>query len=203
MRMLLAGVLVVALVATVVSPAVGGPSIASVTETAKNALKTAKQAKRSTATVRRKLGRVKSAASSARSTATRALQNAGTANTKADQALARPVVTVQGITVVTQTAAIPPGSFNSVAAVCPPGQRVISGGAVTTSDQGGNWLNAASEDRLAWLAGGEDIGGGLDSKVTAEAYCAPAGQAVASGNAHARVRQQLQRLERAKARAAR
>ncbi len=155
-----------------ISPALGGPSIASIGKTAKKALRTASQAKSSA-------GKARSAATSAGDTAESALSTANAANGKADQALARPVVTLSGITVVRASAAIPPNDSNSVAATCPAGQRVVSGGAVSVSGLGGTWLDVASENRQAWLAGGEDLSGS-GGEVTAEAYCTAGGQAVAS-----------------------
>ena len=91
-----------------------------------------------------------------------------------------PGPTVVGqITTVSGSAAIAPNDFNIAAAACPPGQRVISGGATTITGQGGTWTDRASDDRTAWLAGGEDLSG-TGGTVTAYAYCVPAGQAVAA-----------------------
>lgn len=183
----------VVLVLGLVSPALGGPSIASIGKTAKKALRTANQAKGSA-------GKANSAATLAGDDAATALSTANTANGKADQALARPVVTLSGITVARATVAIPPNDSNVAAAVCPAGQRVVSGGAATTSPQGGNWLSVASEDRRAWLAGGEDLSGS-GGEVTAEAYCASTGQAVASTVDRASIRRELHRWELRKAHA--
>jgi hypothetical protein len=143
------------LVVSLASPAVGGPSISSVAETAKKALKSSTQAKR--------------AAKSAKSTA-------NSANSKASQALARPVVTAGGITTVKAVAAIPAGTFTATSAICPAGQRAISGGASAITGVGVIWTDHASDDRSAWIAGGDDFGGS-GGTLTVYAYCAPAGQA--------------------------
>jgi hypothetical protein len=190
----------VVLCASVVSPAVGGPSITSVANMAKKALRTGKSAKRAANSAKRTANAARTAASSARSTADAAQSLAGTANGKADQALARPVVTPGVITVVSASATIPANDFESVAAVCPSGQRVISGGAFTIAAAGGNWMNVAADDRTAWFAGGEDLGG-AGGTVTAEAYCVPTGQAGAAKVNRAAIHGELRRHERQKARA--
>jgi hypothetical protein len=177
----------------VVAPALGGPSITAIGKTAKKALSVGRHAQRSAADAQRaadganaRIGPVSSAAAAA--------------NSKADQALARPVVTLSGLTVVSASAAIPPNDNNSVAAVCPAGQRVISGGAATTSPQGGTWLSIASSDRQAWLAGGEDLSGS-GGDVTAEAYCTGTGQAAASKISRVAIQRELHRWEARKAHA--
>lgn len=83
------------------------------------------------------------------------------------------------ITTASGSAAIAPNDFNIATAACPAGQRVVSGGATTITAAGGTWTDRASDDRTAWFAGGEDLGG-VGGTVTAYAYCAPAGQAVAA-----------------------
>jgi hypothetical protein len=164
------------LVISVVSPAIGGPSIGSVAKTAKKALRTGKQAKR--------------AASNAVSIAT-------TASGKADQALARPAVTAGGITPVGVATTIPPTGFNAAAAICPGGQRVVSGGVVTNTGGGGTWADLASDDRTAWLGGGEDLSG-TGGDLTVIAYCVPAGAVVASTD-RAKIREEVEALKRSRA----
>jgi hypothetical protein len=176
-----------------VSPALGGPSLKSVGKTAKKALSVGHGAQRAAESAQR-------TADDTKARLGQASVIAAAANGKADQALARPVGTLSGITVVSATATIPPNGSNSVAAVCPAGRRVISGGAATTSAQGGNWLSIASDDRQAWLAGGEDLSGS-GGDVTAEAYCASTGQAAASRIDRAAIRGELHRWETRKAHA--
>ncbi len=178
------------LAASIVSPAFGGPSIGSVTQTAKKALTTGKQAKRSASAAKR-------AASSAKSSADAASSLAATANGKADQALARPTVNPAGITVVTASGAIDVGGIGGAAAVCPAGQRVISGGVTTVTDGGGTWLDRASDDRTGWLGAGEDLAGSGGS-ITVQAYCVPAGAATVAGNSRAKIERELAAAERAK-----
>lgn len=143
------------LVVSLASPAIGGPSISSVAESAKKALNSSTQAKRT--------------AKSAKATANKA-------NSKANQALARPVVTAGEITTVKAVTAIPAGTFTATSAICPAGQRVISGGASAITGIGVIWTDHASDDRSAWIAGGDDFGS-IGGTLTVYAYCAPAGQA--------------------------
>jgi hypothetical protein len=169
---------------TLVSPAVGGPSLGSIAKTAKKALATGKQAKH--------------AAASAKRTANSAGATANAANGKADQALARPVVTPAGITTVAASVAIAPSSFNAAAATCPAGQRVISGGVITDSSAGGTWADVASADRTAWLGGGEDLGGG-GGTLAVFAYCVPAGAASIATVDRAAIREEVAELKRERA----
>jgi hypothetical protein len=90
------------------------------------------------------------------------------------------VVTVGGITTVTNTAAVAPASTAVVAAVCPAGQRVISGGVASEVSVGGTWVDVSSENRAGWIGGAEDLPGGSGGTLTVEAHCAPAGQATAA-----------------------
>lgn len=159
------------LVVSLASPAFGGPSIGSIAETAKKALKSSNQAKR--------------AAKSAKTTA-------NSANSKASQALARPVVTAGGITTVKAVSAIPAGTFTATSAICPAGQRVISGGASAITGVGVIWTDHASEDRTAWIAGGDDFGG-AGGTLTVYAYCAPAGQAAAASVDRAAITREVDR----------
>jgi hypothetical protein len=186
------------LAVSIVSPAFGGPSIGSVAKTAKKALKTAKKGSRTASAAKRTAATARTTATSARETAASAQSLAGAANGKADQALARPVVTVGGITPVEVAVAIPPGGFETTAAVCPAGQRAISGGVVSVSSQGGVWVDIASGDRAAWIGGGEDLGSS-GGTLNVTAYCAPGGQATAASNPRPRIRRELRALERQKA----
>jgi hypothetical protein len=192
LSVLAAGVI---LTLSIVSPALGGPSIGSVAKTAKKALSTGKKALSSARAADRRARTADSRARTAEQSAAGAAGLAGTANAKADQALARPVVTAGGITTVTGSAAIPAGGFEIAIAACPPGQRAISGGGTATSAAGGLWASLASADRAAWFAGGEDLAGG-GGTVTAYAYCVPGGQAAAAGHRRLRLRREADRLER-------
>lgn len=180
---------------SIVSPALGGPSIGSVAKTAKKALSTGKKAMSRARAADRRARAAGNRASSAEQRAAGAAGLAATANGKADQALARPVVTAGGITEVAGTATIPAGSFEVAVAACPPGQRAISGGGTVLTAGGGLWASEASDDRTAWFAGGEDLGG-VGGTVTAYAYCVPGGQAAAAGNRRFRLRREADRLER-------
>ncbi len=183
-------VLAALLAAAIASPAVGGPSIGSVAKTAKKALKTGKSASRAARSAKR-------TANSARSAANSAKALAGSANGKADQALARPVVTVGGITPVESVVSIPASGFETTAAVCPAGQRPISGGVTAVSGAGGVWADRANPERTAWIGGGEDLAG-TGGTLTVVAYCAPGGQATAAAVDRAAIRRELVKLESAK-----
>jgi len=154
-------------------------AVAGTVEAAPSALSIAKKALKIGKTANRTAKAANASASSARGRADSAYSLASTANGKADQALARPVVTAGGITPVETTASIPASDVEVVSAACPAGQRVISGGAKTITSAGGTWTDHASADRTAWIAGGEDLGG-IGGTITAYAYCVPAGQAAAA-----------------------
>lgn len=164
------------LTVSIVSPAIGGPSVSKVAKQAKKALKLSKGATRKASGAARKANGATRNAKAAGNAAGAAQSTANTANSKADQALARPVVTTGGITKATNTVAVAGSSAEVAAAVCPAGQRVISGGVVSDVPVGGTWADVASEDRTGWIGGAEN----LDTEageLTVEAYCAPAGRA--------------------------
>jgi hypothetical protein len=104
-------------------------------------------------------------------------------------------VNLAGITKVEATEPIPAGGFEVAAAICPSGQRAISGGGTVITASGGLWVSEADDTRTAWLAGGEDLAGG-GGDVTAVAYCVPAGAATAASNRRYRIHQQVRRLIR-------
>lgn len=185
------------LAASIASPALGGPSLGSVTKTAKKALKIGKSAKRSASAAKRSASAANRAANSAKQTAGAAQSLASTANGKADQALAKPVITPNGLTPVVVSVDILPGDFETAAAVCPAGQRAISGGVTSITADGGIWANEGSSDRTAWIGGGEDLGS-VGGTLTVTAYCAPAGGAVAATVRRAAVRRDMAALERKK-----
>jgi hypothetical protein len=166
------------LVVSLASPAVGGPSIGSVAKNAKKALTSSTQAKR--------------VAKSANAKASSAKATAANASNKADQALARPVVTAGGITTVKAVATIPAGTATATSAICPAGQRAISGGASAITDIGVIWTDHASDDRSAWIGGGDDFGGS-GGTLTVYAYCAPAGQAAAASIDRAAIAREVDR----------
>ena len=82
----------------------------------------------------------------------------------------------------------------SAVAMCPAGQKVLSGGGVAVSDQ----ELAASQptnDRSGWFVIGVDLTDNGGEYVQATALCAPAGQAVAaSAPSRARVERQIAAL---------
>lgn len=162
----------VLLAVSVVSPALGGPSIGKVAKQAKKALKLGKKATRKANGAARSAKAARNAASAAQGTA-------NAANSKADQALARPVVTIGGITRVTNAVAVPGNDVAVASAVCPSGQRTVAGGVVSAVPLGGTWLDIASEDRTAWIGGAENLDTDPGT-LTVDAYCAPAGQATAA-----------------------
>ena len=88
-------------------------------------------------------------------------------------------VALSGITTSTAAVGIAPSDFDVIAAPCPAGQRVVSGGVTTIAGSGGNWTDRASDDRTAWIGGGEDLSG-TGGTLTVYAYCATIGQAVAA-----------------------
>jgi hypothetical protein len=202
------------LVFSLVSPAVGGPSLRSVAKSAKKALSTAKKANR--AAVRANNNALDAGdlgdqaftlaedadtkASKANTLAGQADTKAGQAITKADQALARGVVTDGGITIVSSQEVISPGSFATHGVACPGGQR------------GDLWRHDLDHGRRRRL--------GLRARQRPERLdrwrrgsrpdrrhpdrlrpLRPGGQVVAAGNRRARARRQVAALERKKMRA--
>ncbi|MEX1141872.1 MAG: alanine-zipper protein [Thermoleophilaceae bacterium] len=164
------------LAVSIVSPALGGPSIGKVAKQAKKAFKIGKSAKRAA-------GAAKRTASAAQSAANAAQGTANTANSKADQALARPAVTPGGITAVSNTVGVAPESVAVTSAVCPSGQRVVSGGVASEVSIGGTWVDVASAERTAWIGAAEDLPGGSGGDLTVVAYCVPTGRATIASRA--------------------
>jgi hypothetical protein len=150
---------------SIVSPALGGPSIGSVAKTAKKALSTAKKAD----------SRARNAAGEASDAAGLANQ----ANSTASTALARGQIT---LVKSPQVAFGPTDVVQGATAVCPAGQKVVSGGGLSNSDQ----EIAATEptsDRSGWIVIGIDLTDNGGEYVQATALCAPSGQAIAASKA--------------------
>jgi hypothetical protein len=168
---------------SIVSPALGGPSIRSIAKTAKKALSTARTANNRALDAR-------DLARGAQDTADRAGRTAGDATNKANAALARGHITV------VSSAQVPYGPSDlvqSAIATCPAGQQVISGGGVNIGDQ----ELAATEPvgRDGWGVIGVDLVDDGGEYVQAYALCAPAGVAVAAGTP-AKARRDFGRLAR-------
>jgi hypothetical protein len=104
-------------------------------------------------------------------------------------------VNLGGITEVQATAPIAANDVAIAAAVCPSGQRAISGGGTAFTGAGGLWTDHADATRTAWLAGGEDLSGG-GGEVVAYAYCVPAGTATVASTRRYRIRKEIARLLR-------
>ena len=82
------------------------------------------------------------------------------------------------ITQVDVTFQTGPGAINSASAVCPAGQRIISGGYFT--DAGFAFIDK-TYDRVSWSVGIDNSDSmSVTSDTTITASCAPAGQAVAA-----------------------
>ena len=136
---------------SIVSPAVGGPSLSGVAKTAKKALKTANSAKKT--------------ANSAKKTAGQALREAAAGDTGAIMFVESPEVTV------------PANEAESAQANCPSGYKVISGGgSAITSD--GIAVSITTSGRAGW--GVVTYSSLIAGTVQAQALCAPTGKAVAA-----------------------
>lgn len=83
---------------------------------------------------------------------------------------------------------IPAGDADSSIATCPAGQRVISGGGAAITDAGdGLAASESSVDEQSWFVVAANTGAATGS-IQAIAFCAPSGQAVATGAAGERAR---------------
>jgi hypothetical protein len=78
-----------------------------------------------------------------------------------------------------------PDVVKSATAFCPAGQRVVSGGGVSISDEQ-LAASQATSDRTGWFVIGVDTYDNGGEYVQAQALCAPAGVAVASSASHTR-----------------
>lgn len=88
----------------------------------------------------------------------------------------------------------PSDVVQSAIAFCPAGNRVVSGGGVSVTDE----QLAATEatgDRSGWLVIGVDTVDDGGEYVQAQALCAPAGQAIAAGTTKSRAKAKVARLE--------
>jgi hypothetical protein len=168
-------------------PAMGGPSLGKVYTTAKKALRTAKQAKRSASTANSRALTAQGRASTAQSRADSAYALAGQAN-------ARVQITVVRSAEVT----VAPSTAGGAEAICPSGQRVISGGGAFVSGADAMSITDTTNDRSRWYVIGYNSAP-INATVEATALCAPSGQAVAAnrGAARAEVAQALRGVARA------
>lgn len=94
---------------------------------------------------------------------------------------------------IVESAQVPFGPSDIVkgaVALCPAGQRVVSGGGVSISDEE-LAASKATSDRTGWYVIGVDLTDNGGEYVQAQALCAPAGSAVAANKS--RVRQQIAR----------
>jgi hypothetical protein len=162
---------------SIVSPAVGGPSIAKVAKSAKKALSTAKKANSRASKAAR-------AATTAQSTANTAQSTAATAQNTANAAAARGQITV------VHSARVPYGPttiVESATAFCPAGQRAVGGGGINIADQE-LAASMALSDRSGWAVIGVDLTDSGGEYIEAQALCAPGGVAVAASRSRALAR---------------
>jgi hypothetical protein len=101
----------------------------------------------------------------------------GPQGTQGPQGPAGPTV-VNQLTRVELVGVIPPDAVNHVNATCPAGQGVVSGGYYAVGT--GAVFYEDSFGGRAWSVGYDNHGASGQADVTAVAYCAPVGQAVAS-----------------------
>ena len=78
-------------------------------------------------------------------------------------------------------------------AYCPTGQRVVSGGGASISDEQ-IAITQATSDRTGWLVAGIDLYDNGGEYVQAQGLCAPAGSAVAAWVGHERAERELEGL---------
>jgi hypothetical protein len=106
-----------------------------------------------------------------------------------------PGPTVVGQITVVRSAQVPFGDnvVQSATAFCPGGQRVVSGGGASISDEQ-LAVTEPTDDRSGWFVIGVDLQAddpGSPSYVEATALCAPAGQATAASVSHTKARAQV------------
>jgi hypothetical protein len=87
----------------------------------------------------------------------------------------------------------PTPGIQSAIAFCPSGQRVVSGGGISLSDE---QLAAteALDDRTGWFVIGIDLSPAGNEVIQAQALCAPTGQAVAARSTRSRARREVARM---------
>jgi hypothetical protein len=108
-----------------------------------------------------------------------------------------PGPTALGQITVVQSAQVPFGPSDlvqSATAFCPAGQRAVSGGGVSVSDEQLAATQSAA-GRLGWTVIGVDLVDNGGEYVQAQALCAPQNQAVAARLNRAKVRRQVVKLE--------
>lgn len=179
-RVAVVGVLGAFLAATVVSPAVGGPSVSKIARQAKVALKIGKKANRGARIANRRSGR--------------AHRLAFTANEKGDMALGR--VGTVAITRVKQEVSAPPGEFARFDVRCPDGHVSVGHGVgngaldpVITVPQGNGYIASMSN-----LSGSDTFSGILYvvcAEGAAKAAISSAGRSAALRARHAAERDAL------------
>jgi hypothetical protein len=102
-------------------------------------------------------------------------------------------VTVHQISRVVASKTIGPGGVDSVTVACPPGQGVISGGFTSTGADTEVFFSDSFGSPNTWAVALDNFDSSLSGNVTAVAYCAPSGQAVApSAAATSRARARAQ-----------
>lgn len=87
----------------------------------------------------------------------------------------------------------PADIVQSAIAFCPAGQRVVSGGGISVTDEQ-LAASKATADRSGWYVIGVDTSDNGGEYIQAQALCAPVGTAIAATN-RSRVRAQIARLE--------
>ena len=78
---------------------------------------------------------------------------------------------------------IPAGGIDTVTATCPPGQGVVSGGAIFISGGGEIFIDDTEGSRNSWVVGGDNFDQPISAEVRAIAYCTPSGKAVTASSA--------------------
>ena len=84
------------------------------------------------------------------------------------------------LTTVKANKTLPAGATDYVIAWCPSGRRAVSGGLTAIPADGEVFINDGGDTRLGWSVGLCNFDSLVDADITAYAYCAPAGGAVAA-----------------------
>lgn len=86
------------------------------------------------------------------------------------------------------TTTVAPFDAGYAIAACPAGQRAVSGGYVSISADGEAFFSYDAGTRAGWAVGLDNLDSSVEGDLTAYVYCAPAGVAVAAGDARSRLR---------------